>query len=55
MSGADTFDVAIVGAGYVGVPLAQTFADAGRRVLLIEINPRVVESLKDRKSTRLNS
>ncbi|CAB4683980.1 unannotated protein [freshwater metagenome] len=45
MSGADTFDVAIVGAGYVGVPLAQTFADAGRRVLLIEINPRVVESL----------
>ena len=26
-----TYDVAIVGAGYVGVPLAQTFADAGRR------------------------
>ena len=29
-------DVAIVGAGYVGVPLAQVFADAGRSVLLVE-------------------
>ena len=29
-------DVAIVGAGYVGVPLAQVFAEAGRSVLLIE-------------------
>ena len=27
-----TRDVAIVGAGYVGVPLARTFADAGKRV-----------------------
>jgi UDP-N-acetyl-D-mannosaminuronate dehydrogenase len=25
-------DVAIVGAGYVGVPLAQVFAEAGRAV-----------------------
>ena len=29
-------DVAIVGAGYVGVPLAQVFAEAGRSVLLVE-------------------
>jgi UDP-N-acetyl-D-glucosamine dehydrogenase len=29
-------DVAIVGAGYVGVPLAQVFAQAGRTVLLVD-------------------
>jgi UDP-N-acetyl-D-glucosamine dehydrogenase len=38
-------DIAIVGAGYVGVPLAQVFADAGRRVALVEINPKRVEQL----------
>ena len=31
-----TTDVAIVGAGYVGVPLAEVFADAGRSVLLVD-------------------
>jgi UDP-N-acetyl-D-glucosamine dehydrogenase len=30
-------DVAIVGAGYVGLPLARTFADAGKRVLLVDV------------------
>jgi UDP-N-acetyl-D-glucosamine dehydrogenase len=29
-------DVGIVGAGYVGVPLAQVFAEAGRSVLLVD-------------------
>jgi UDP-N-acetyl-D-glucosamine dehydrogenase len=29
-------DIAIVGAGYVGVPLAQVFAEAGRSVMLVE-------------------
>ena len=29
MTGTPTWDVAIIGAGYVGVPLAQTFADSG--------------------------
>jgi len=29
-------DVAIVGAGYVGVPLAQVFGEAGRTVLLVD-------------------
>jgi UDP-N-acetyl-D-glucosamine dehydrogenase len=38
-------DVAIVGAGYVGVPLAQVFADAGRSVLLIDRDAERVESL----------
>ena len=33
------WDVAVIGAGYVGVPLAQTFADAGRRVLLVDAVP----------------
>ena len=31
-------DVAIVGAGYVGVPLAQVFAEAGRSVLLVDVS-----------------
>src|ERR671935_403858 len=38
-------EVAIVGAGYVGVPLADVFADAGRSVLLVEIAPGRVEQL----------
>jgi UDP-N-acetyl-D-glucosamine dehydrogenase len=38
-------DVAIVGAGYVGVPLAQVFAEAGRSVLLVDIDPERVERL----------
>ena len=33
------WDIAVIGAGYVGVPLAQTFADAGRRVLLVDAVP----------------
>jgi UDP-N-acetyl-D-glucosamine dehydrogenase len=37
--------VAIVGAGYVGVPLAQVFAEAGRAVLLVDVERRVVESI----------
>ena len=40
-----TWDVAIVGAGYVGVPLAHTFATAGRRVLLVDVVQRVVDAL----------
>jgi UDP-N-acetyl-D-glucosamine dehydrogenase len=40
-----TWDVAIVGAGYVGVPLAHTFATAGRSVLLVDVVPDVVEAL----------
>jgi len=38
-------DVAIVGAGYVGLPLARVFADAGKRVLLVDVNPARVEML----------
>ncbi|MBA2385286.1 MAG: nucleotide sugar dehydrogenase [Actinobacteria bacterium] len=38
-------DIAIVGAGYVGVPLAQVFAEAGRSVLLLERDPERVAML----------
>jgi UDP-N-acetyl-D-glucosamine dehydrogenase len=31
-------DVGIVGAGYVGVPLAQVFAEAGKRVVLVDVS-----------------
>src|SRR5215210_6324575 len=38
-------DVAIIGAGYVGVPLAQVFAEAGRSVLLVDRDAGRVEQL----------
>jgi UDP-N-acetyl-D-glucosamine dehydrogenase len=31
-------DVAIVGAGYVGIPLAQVFCDAGKSVVLVDVD-----------------
>jgi UDP-N-acetyl-D-glucosamine dehydrogenase len=37
--------IAIVGAGYVGVPLAQAFADAGQSVILVDVQPSRVEQL----------
>ena len=40
-----TWDVAIIGAGYVGLPLAQTFADAGKRVLVVDVVPRLVDAI----------
>ena len=38
-------DVAIVGAGYVGMPLARVFADAGKNVVLIDVNAGVVDGI----------
>jgi UDP-N-acetyl-D-mannosaminuronate dehydrogenase len=38
-------EIAIVGAGYVGVPLAQTFAEAGRVVLLVDVVEERVAAL----------
>jgi UDP-N-acetyl-D-glucosamine dehydrogenase len=37
--------VAIVGAGYVGLPLAQVFADGGNDVVLVDVERRVVEGI----------
>jgi UDP-N-acetyl-D-glucosamine dehydrogenase len=39
------YDVAVIGAGYVGVPLAATFAEAGRRVLLLDVQADIVDAL----------
>ncbi len=38
-------DVAIVGAGYVGMPLARVFADAGKKVVLVDVNQDVVDGI----------
>jgi UDP-N-acetyl-D-glucosamine dehydrogenase len=38
-------DVAIVGAGYVGMPLAQLFADAGKNVVLVDVSDEVVDGI----------
>src|SRR5436309_2045525 len=38
-------DVAIIGAGYVGVPLARVFADSGKQVVLVDVNSGLVEAL----------
>jgi UDP-N-acetyl-D-glucosamine dehydrogenase len=43
-------DVAIVGAGYVGLPLARTFADAGKRVLLVDVDEARIEQLNSGES-----
>src|SRR5437016_5936442 len=40
-------EIAIVGAGYVGVPLAQVFVEAGRSVVLVDVSqPRVDELMR---------
>jgi UDP-N-acetyl-D-glucosamine dehydrogenase len=38
-------DVAIVGAGYVGLPLAQVFAESGKTVVLVDVDADRVEQL----------
>ena len=38
--------IGIVGAGYVGLPLAQVFAEGGNKVLLFEVSPEKVELVK---------
>jgi UDP-N-acetyl-D-glucosamine dehydrogenase len=43
-------DVAIIGAGYVGLPLARTFADAGKSVLLVDVDANRVAQLNDGES-----
>jgi UDP-N-acetyl-D-glucosamine dehydrogenase len=40
------YDLAIVGAGYVGVPLAQVFAEAGRKVVLVDVDAARVARLQ---------
>jgi len=45
-----TATIGIVGLGYVGLPLAITYADAGYRVLGIDIDPHKVERLNHGES-----
>jgi UDP-N-acetyl-D-glucosamine dehydrogenase len=40
-----TPEIAVVGAGYVGVPLADVFADAGKRVVLVDVDEDRVAQL----------
>jgi UDP-N-acetyl-D-glucosamine dehydrogenase len=42
--------VAIVGAGYVGLPLAQVFAEAGNDVVLIDVEQRIVDGINEGRS-----
>ena len=39
------YDVATIGAGYVGVPLATTFAEADCRALIVDLRGEVVDAL----------
>jgi UDP-N-acetyl-D-glucosamine dehydrogenase len=39
------YDVGIIGAGYVGLPLAATFAESGCRALLVDVVQDVVDAL----------
>jgi len=45
MSSEMRYDVAVVGAGYVGLPLATTFAEAGCRVLVVDVLADVVAGI----------
>ena len=38
-------EIAVVGAGYVGVPLADVFADAGKNVVLVDVDESRVAQL----------
>ncbi len=40
-----SFDVAIIGAGYVGLPLAHAFAEADQRVLLVDVVPEIAAAI----------
>jgi UDP-N-acetyl-D-glucosamine dehydrogenase len=40
-----SWDVAVIGAGYVGLPLAQTFAEAGNTVVIVDVVQSVVDSI----------
>jgi UDP-N-acetyl-D-glucosamine dehydrogenase len=40
-----SWDIAVIGAGYVGMPHAQTFAVGGKMVLLIDVQQHVVDAI----------
>jgi UDP-N-acetyl-D-glucosamine dehydrogenase len=40
-----TYDIAVIGAGYVGMPHAQTFAEAGKKVVIVDIVQDIVDAI----------
>ena len=44
-AGMSTYDIAVIGAGYVGMPHAQTFAEAGKKVVLVDVLQDVVDAI----------
>jgi UDP-N-acetyl-D-glucosamine dehydrogenase len=42
--------IGIVGLGYVGLPLAVAFAEAGHEVVCLDVDPRKVEALREGRS-----
>jgi UDP-N-acetyl-D-glucosamine dehydrogenase len=40
-----SWDIAVIGAGYVGVPLAHAFAEVGAKIVLVDVLPEVVDAL----------
>ena len=40
-----TYDIAVIGAGYVGMPHAQTFAEAGKKVVIVDVVQDVVDAI----------
>jgi UDP-N-acetyl-D-glucosamine dehydrogenase len=45
LSSTPLYDVAVIGAGYVGVPLAVTFAEAGQRALVVDVQSNTIDAL----------
>jgi len=45
LSSTPLYDVAVIGAGYVGVPLAVTFAEAGQRALVVDVQSDTIDAL----------
>ena len=39
------WDIAVIGAGYVGMPHAQTFAEAGKRVVVVDVVDEIVNAI----------
>jgi UDP-N-acetyl-D-glucosamine dehydrogenase len=39
------YDIAVIGAGYVGMPHAQTFAEAGKKVVLVDVVEGLVAAI----------
>ncbi|HEV2593129.1 MAG TPA: nucleotide sugar dehydrogenase [Gaiellaceae bacterium] len=40
-----SWDIAVIGAGYVGMPHAQTFAEGGKKVVLVDLRQDVVDMI----------